>query len=319
MLAALSPAASAEPLRIATWHADLSRKGPGLLLRDIDKGTDPDIVAIVQGIVTMDAEVLLLSDIDHDLHLVALTALRDRLAEAGADYPHLFALRPNGGRPTGLDLDGDRRLGGPRDAQGFGYFNGQGGLAILSRLPVDTHAVTDLSGLLWRDVPFSRMLPEDTGTDVQRLSSAAHWNVPVLLPGGGALHLLVFHATTPVFDGPEDRNGRRNADEVQIWQHYLDGALGLSAPDRRFLLLGNANLDPVRGEGLHDVMRSLLSDPRLRDPAVGTDTANWPTPGPGPMRVSYALPSVDLGVVGAGQGTAVGAHRPVWLDIDPPP
>ncbi|SNR37887.1 endonuclease/exonuclease/phosphatase family protein [Puniceibacterium sediminis] len=306
----------ADTLRVATWHANLSRKGPGLLLRDVSAGKDAEIPAILQGLALLDADVLLLSDIDYDLDLQALTALRDRLAQDGPAYPHLFARRPNTGRPTGLDLDGDGRLGGPRDAQGFGYFNGQGGLAILSRLPIDADGVTDLSDLLWRDLPGSQMAADDPGAEIQRLSTTAHWDVPVILRQGKRLNLLVYHATPPVFDGPEDRNGRRNADELRLWQHYLDGALAQTPPKGSFILLGNANLDPLRGDGLHHVMQAFLNDPRLRDPAPDTITANWPAPGPGPMRVSYALPSADLRVINAGQGDPVGPHRPIWIDIE---
>ena len=34
------------PLRIATWNVGLERPGPGLLLRDIDRGDDPQVAAI---------------------------------------------------------------------------------------------------------------------------------------------------------------------------------------------------------------------------------------------------------------------------------
>ncbi|MGY9048291.1 hypothetical protein P775_20320 [Puniceibacterium antarcticum] len=309
--------ARADTLRIATWHADLSRKGPGLLLRDILAEKDPDIAAILAGITRLNADFLLLSDFDYDLDLQTLTALRDRLARDGPSYPHLFALRPNTGIGTGLDLDGDGRLGGPGDAQGFGYFNGQGGLAILSRLPINEGAVTDLSGLLWRDLPDSRMAPGDPGADIQRLSTSGHWDVPVMLSQVKSLNILVFHATPPVFDGPEDRNGRRNADELMLWQKYLNGALPQPPPTQNYILLGNANLDPRRGDGLTTVMQAFLRDPRFQDPAPDTDTALWPETGP--MRVSYALPSADLTVLAAGQGDPVGAHRPVWVDITVPP
>ncbi|MGB8814683.1 MAG: endonuclease/exonuclease/phosphatase family protein, partial [Paracoccaceae bacterium] len=39
----LSAPIAAETLRIATYNAELSRQGPGLLLRDILTGTDPKI------------------------------------------------------------------------------------------------------------------------------------------------------------------------------------------------------------------------------------------------------------------------------------
>ena len=49
-----------------------------------------------------------------------------------------------------------------------------------------------------------------------RLSSKSHWDVPVRTPKG-VVHFLVSHPTPPVFDGPEDRNGKRNPDEIRLW------------------------------------------------------------------------------------------------------
>ena len=38
--------------------------------------------------------------------------------------------------------------------------------------------------------------------------------------------LLVAHPTPPVFDGPEDRNGRRNFDEIPLLGDYVTGRSG---------------------------------------------------------------------------------------------
>lgn len=154
----------AEPVTLATWHVDLSRKGPGLLLRDLLRGK---LGHVVGEIARADPDLLLLTDIDHDHDGVALAQLADMLAEAGAVYPHRITARPNSGMPTGLDLDGDRRLGGAGDAQGYGDFSGQGGMAVLSRLPVTLER--DFSGLLWADLPGNLRIPQDPAADVQRL------------------------------------------------------------------------------------------------------------------------------------------------------
>lgn len=319
------------------------------MLRDILKGEDPQIAAMSWVLAELRPDLLLLQNVDYDLDLAALTALRDRLAETGPRYDHLFALRPNSGMATGLDMDGDGRRGGPGDAQGFGAFSGQGGMALLSRYPVARDAVQDFSALLWRDLP-GALLPEVKGTAfpsveaqaIQRLSSTGHWVVPVLLPSG-VLHILAFHAGPPVFDGPEDANGRRNHDEIRFWQLYLDGAFG-AAPAARFVLLGDANLDPDDSDGRRDAIRDLLADPRLQDPrpmrpepvppAPGKTgdprlhTVDWPAPGPGGLRVSYILPSRDLKVRAAAvhwpaEGTPAGdlaarasPHRLVWVDLE---
>ena len=278
---------------------------------------DPQIEAVLAGVVALRADVLLLTGIDHDTNLVALTALADRLAAAGAPYPYRFATAPNAGVPTGLDLDGDGRLGAPRDAMGYGAFRGQGGMALLSRLPLGP--ATDYSGFLWADLPGASLPPDMTeaARKMQRLSSVNHWQVPVLLPGGGQLAVLGFAATPPVFDGPEDRNGRRNHDEAAFWLRLLEGALPYPPPKGPFVLMGDANLDPADGDGRPEALRALLAGPHLQDPRprgssdrqepdhkgdAALDTAYYDpaTGGPGGLRVDYVLPSAGLRVLGAG-------------------
>ena len=56
---ALAAPAGAGTLRVATWSPDLTRDGPGLLLRDIRSGKDDQIAAAVQVIAAADADVLL--------------------------------------------------------------------------------------------------------------------------------------------------------------------------------------------------------------------------------------------------------------------
>lgn len=334
-------AVSADTLRVATWNAELSRDGPGLLLRDILRGDDDQAEAVAQVIAGVAPDILLLQNVDYDMGLRALTALRDLIAAQGLRYGHMFARLPNTGMATGLDMDGDGRLGEPEDAQGHGAFAGQGGMAILSRYPVDMDGVQDMSGVLWRDVP-QAMLPMVDGApfpsakaqNMLRLADVAQWVVP-LQHETGRIMLLAFHANAPVFDGPEDRNGRRNHDQLRFWQHYLDGAFG-PAPDARFVLLGHANQDPNRSEGIKSGIRGLLADPRVADPmplrtgAPPGDppeaTVEWPRVDPPQMRVSYVLPSRDLRVVASGVHwpmTGEGArllelasrHRMVWVDL----
>lgn len=339
----------AETLRIATYNAALDRDGPGLLLRDILKGKDAQIDAVVAVIAETAPDILLLQKVDYDYGLVALTALRDRIAELGPRYDYLFALRPNTGWPTGLDMDGNGKLGEARDAQSYGRFSGQGGMAILSRYPIRADEARDFTRMLWRDLPGAQLTLED-GTplmsedlaSVQRLSYVGHWVVPVEV-NDIRMTLLAFHASPPVFDGPEDRNGRRNRDELRFWQMYLDGAFGMP-PEGPFVLLGDANLDPSDGDGRREAIRALLADPRLQDPRpmrplpltdtrpdhtgdARLDTVNWRTPGPGPKRVDYVLPDAGLRVLGAGvfwppEGSAMSniaeaasRHRLVWVDL----
>ena len=115
--------------------------------------------------------------------------------------------RTNTGMQTGFDLDGNGRTGDPRDAQGFGLFSGNAGMAVLSRLPIDGEGARDFSDFLWRDLPGGLSGDPADLAAVQRLATTGFWDVPVTT-ASGSLHLLAWHATPPVFDGPEDRNGR---------------------------------------------------------------------------------------------------------------
>ncbi len=343
-LLASSLVAAAQTLRIATWNVALDRKGPGLLVRDIDSRKDAQVEAVLRVLTRLDADVLLLTAVDYDRGLVAASLIAGRLAELGAPYPHLFALRPNTGMATGLDLDGDGRTGGPGDAQGWGRFAGQAGMLVLSRLPVEAEAVRDFSTFLWADLPGALLPPmTDAVRAVQRLSTTGHWEVPLLLPGGGRLRLLAFHATPPVFDGPEDRNGRRNHDETAFWLALLDGRMPVAPPAPPFVLLGDGNLDPVDGDGRREAMRALLSHPALVDPLPkgearrhdegqagdpALDTALYAFGG---LRVDLVLPSRDLLLRGAGvlwpeagdllldDLAAASRHFPVWVDVALPP
>lgn len=299
-------------------------------MRDLLSGTDTQANAVISVIAAADPDVLLLMGIDYDLELASLSALADGLAAAGTPYPYRFALRPNTGLATGQDLDGNGRLGDARDAQGYGRFSGEGGMALLSRLPIRTAEVHDYSEFLWRDLP-GAVRPEGVWQG-QRLSTTGHWDVPIEVPGGQILHLLAWHATPPVFDGPEDRNGRRNHDEAAFWLRLLEGALPAPLPPEPVVILGDANLDPRAAEGRTDALQSLLAHPGLQDPvpmgAAGPATADFSAlDGPGLLRVDYILPSAELAIMGAGvvwpgpedpflaTVEAASRHRLVWVDI----
>ena len=64
-----------------------ARKGPGLLLRDITKGTDPTVVAVIDVIASAKADVLVVQGVDYDLQGLTLTALADGLKQHGLTYP----------------------------------------------------------------------------------------------------------------------------------------------------------------------------------------------------------------------------------------
>lgn len=310
------------------------------MLQDLRRGGTAQQAAVVATLVALDADVVLLTGMDFDARGEALAALAALLQAKGAAYPHRLALRPNTGMATGLDLDGNGQLAEPRDAMGYGRFAGEGGMALLSRLPIDQGGIRDFSGFLWADLPGNLMPDTDPARAIQRLSTTGQYEVPIRLPDGKSLRLLVYYASPPVFDGPEDRNGRRNHDETAFWLRLIGGELALPPPEPPFVLLGQPNLDPLDGEGRVQAIAALLSHPALQDPAPKgsagrsepgqrgdptLDTALYD--GLGGLRVEQILPSADLRLVEAGvlwppdtdPMAAVLAtasrHRPVWVEI----
>ncbi|MCA0042018.1 endonuclease/exonuclease/phosphatase family protein [Celeribacter sp. ASW11-22] len=305
-----------------------------MLLRELLSKDDAEIHAVAEWIETTSPDVLLLTRFDTDMDGHAARAFAATLG-----YPYVFSRWGNSGMETRRDLDKDGRTGEPEDAQSYGHFRGQGGMVLLSRLRILLDDVRDFSEMLWRDLPANNIPADYFDEDdlsVLRLSSTGHWDVPIQW-GGHEVHLLMYAATSPVFDGAEDRNGRRNADETRFWSLYLDGALDSVPPDP-VILLGNSNLDPVDGEGQHEVMKALLANPRLQDPKPSSshglenanpehagdpslDTADWSDPIPGNLRVNYVLPSSDLTVVDSGVEWAETdpQHGLVWVDIAPIP
>jgi hypothetical protein len=147
------------------------------------------------------------------------------------------------------------------------------------------------------------------------------------------IHTLVSHPTPPVFDGPEDRNGTRNHDEIRLWSDYVlpsrssyiyddQGERGGLKPGARFVIMGDQNSDPLDGDSVPGAAQQLLENPRVNatrtpaspggpeqaalqgganltqrgDPAF--DTADFlDVPGPGNLRADYVLPSKNLRIL----------------------
>ena len=238
------------------------------------------------------------------------------------------------------------------DAWGFGTFPGQYGMALLvdERLEVLTDDVRTFRLLPWNymSAPFTPTDPEtkepwynEEEWKSFRLSSKSHWDVPVRLPSGAVVHFLCSHPTPPAFDGPEQRNKRRNYDEIRFWGDYLsqrgyivDDLANEGGLERgeHFVIMGDLNADPVDpGWGENPMRDELLSHPRLGpDPKPTSDfaiegldpmdTATWG------KRVDYVLLSRTLRVVRTGiwrpEAQDVGSfpsdHFPVWAEIDVP-
>lgn len=347
-------------LRVATYNTSLYDDTDGGLIRRLEAG-DPaarDIAAVLQ---RLRPDLVLLNEFDYDADGRAADLFqRDYLEVAqGSDgralrYPYRYFAPVNTGAPSGLDLDGNGVVGGDgrdrgNDAWGYGLHPGQYGMLVLSRHPIETAHVRSFQLLKWSAMPDAarpadpqtrRPFSPDAIWRQLRLSSKSHWDVPVRTPRG-TLHFMVSHPTPPVFDGPEDRNGARNADELRLWREYLDNddadrawlcddnarCGGLPAGDR-FVIAGDLNNDPVDGDGRHEAIRQLIGHPRmLRLPAprsegaiaaaretgsanaghrgdAGEDTGDF-GPKVGNLRLDYLLPSTGL------RATASGVHWPL--------
>ena len=290
------------------------------MLHDLTSGRDPQAEAALAVIAATDADVILLQDVDWDLDGLGLAALAARLDAAGASYPHRVARRPNSGTPSGYDLDGDGTNHEARDGLGYGWFTGDSGLALLSRLPLGE--VRDLSDTLWADRADVTGLLPDGAEAVVPLATTAQWVVPLHV-GETEVTLITMAGGTPVFDGPEDRNGLRNRAELSL-------VAELASRAQTPLVLGRANLDPARGEGHREAILALLTHRKLQDPRPESangrvETAVWDEPEP--MRVDYVLPPrtarvVDAGVIWPDGDDAfaeivadAGTGRLVWVDL----
>ncbi len=342
-------AATAVPVvRFGTFNVSLFRSAPGQLLAELRGGGDPTARRLAEIVQRAAVDVLLLCEFDHDERGEALAVFADEYlavsqnGQAPIEFGYRFAAPVNTGVPSDFDLDGDGAVGGPGDAFGYGAFPGQYGMAVLSRHPILEDGVRTFRTLPWSAMP-GALRPDgwsDATWQAMRLSSKSHWDVPIGVGRAGVgrvVHLCCSHPTPPVFDGPEDRNGRRNHDEIRFWTDYLTpersqwivddaGTGGGLAPDAPFVVLGDLNCDPVDGDGRSEAIAALLAHGRVQDPAprsvggteqsqrqwganaahrgdAGLDTGDFDDTagsGPGNLRLDYVLPARDLRVVGSG-------------------
>jgi len=333
-------------VRFATFNASLNRAVDGELVADLSTPDDPQAQAVAEIVQRVRPDVLLVNEFDFDVQGLAARLFQRNYLSVGHNgaapihYPFRFVAPSNTGVPSGFDLDNNGSVGGPNDAFGFGAFPGQFGMAVFSRFPILGRHVRTFQLFLWRDMP-GALLPDDPATPapadwyspeelaVFRLSSKSHWDVPVLI-GDKVVHALVSHPTPPVFDGPEDRNGTRNFDEIRLWADYVvptrgsylyddQGGRGGLEPGASFVIMGDQNSDPSDGDSVPGAAQQLLENPRVNtsltpsspggpeqaalqgganlahrgDPAF--DTADFlDVPGPGNLRADYVLPSRNL-------------------------
>ncbi|GAB2672945.1 endonuclease/exonuclease/phosphatase family protein [Kribbella swartbergensis] len=341
-----------EPLRVATYNASLNRGAAGQLVADLSTGANAQARAVAEVIQRTRPDVLLINEFDYVPNQQAANLFRTNylaVGQGGAapiNYPYVYVAPSNTGIPSGFDLNNDGRIAGGDDAFGFGAFEGQFGMVVYSRYPIDTQNVRTFQLFKWKDMP-GALLPDNPATpapadwyspaelEVFRLSSKSHWDVPIKL-GKRTVHFLVSHPTPPTFDGAEDRNGRRNHDEIRFWADYVqpgkrssyiyddNGRYGGLRPGAPFVIAGDQNSDPVDGDSVPGSIQQLIEHPRIIDPlptSAGAveaavlqgganashegdpkyDTADFAdNPAPGNLRADYVLPSRQLKPLGAG-------------------
>ncbi|WP_089410811.1 endonuclease/exonuclease/phosphatase family protein [Amphiplicatus metriothermophilus] len=344
---AARPAAST--VRFATFNAYLNRPIQGQLASDLATSGDVQARKVAEIIQRVAPDILLLNEFDYDPAGEGLKRFRQNYLEVGwngappAVYPYVFLAPSNTGVASGHDLDrdgavatepGSRDYGG--DAFGYGAFPGQYAMAILSKYPIDGARARTFQTFLWKDMP-GALLPDDPATPEPgdwydeeslndfRLSSKSHWDVPVIV-NGETVHVLASHPTPPTFDGGEDRNGKRNHDEIRFWADYVsegsgyiyddEGVFGGLEPGARFVVMGDLNADPHDGGAVAGAIAQLLDHPSLApaqaptsiggaaqaarqgginrihrgDPAADTaDFGDDSETGPGNLRLDYVL------------------------------
>src|SRR4029453_3478454 len=221
----------------STFNPSLNRAPEGGLVADLSTPDDLQAQAVAEVIQRVRPDVLLINEFAFDVEGLAARLFQRNYLSVGHNgaapigYPFRFVAPSNTGIPSGFDLDNNGSVGGPNDAFGFGAYPGQFGMAVFSRYPILRNQIRTFQLFLWKDMP-GALLPDDPATpapadwyspeelDVFRLSSKSHWDVPILIDGN-TVHFLVSHPTPPVFDGPEDRNGTRNFDEIRFWADYI--------------------------------------------------------------------------------------------------
>lgn len=344
-------------IRIASYNIALYGETASDVSERLRDQHDKQAKSLAYVIQTARPDVVLLCEIDHDPQGQVLDLFVNNYVESKTEatntpirYPYRYSIPSNTGLPSSLDINSNGKSTDPEDAWGFGRYPGQYAMAVISRYPIDFEAIRTFQTMLWSDMPGALRPRFPNGTPFHndklwkqlRLSSKNHADVPVLI-GKQRVHLLVSHPTPPVFDGPEDRNGARNHDEIRFWIDYVDdtqadymvddsgqsGGLSIDAP---FVIAGDLNSDPDQGDSRQDAIQRLLEHRRVTDTVPTNDQDSYATAAfrHGPARVDYALPSSNLTVVDSGviwpmdeesklsEAVKASDHRLVWIDVELP-
>jgi phosphodiesterase/alkaline phosphatase D-like protein len=350
-------------VRFSQFNASLNRNAEGQLITDLSTPNNAQAQATAEIIQRNNPDVLLINEFDYvssnPQQVVQLLQQNylgvSQNGAAPVQYPYVYIAPSNTGISSGFDLNNNGAAvttigaaGYGDDSFGFGNFPGQFGMLLLSKYEIDTANIRTFQNFLWKDMP-GNLLTNDPTVDnpataavnenlngfyspaeinVLRLSSKSHWDIPIKV-NGETVHLLLSHPTPPTFDGTEDRNGKRNADEIRFWSDYITsgqdgyiyddkGKTGGIAAGSSFVIMGDQNADPVDGDSYNNAIRQLLLNPNVNTNSIPAseggiqqaglqgganttqkgnpafDTADFADGAPGNLRTDYVLPSADL-------------------------
>ena len=336
---------TSQKIRFATFNIAMGLASEGELYQRLISGDDEKLKRVAAVIQQVRPDVLLLNEFDYyelDSAILFIKNYLDipQLGNEAISYVHAVNGAVNTGSDSGLDLNGNDVPGEPEDAWGYGTFPGQYGMMVLSRFPLSLERSFRL--FKWIDMPGALMPLKPDGSNWYsdavrnklRLSSKNHWDISVTI-NEQVIHFLASHPTPPVFDGPEDRNGARNYDEIRFWADYVDsqrsgyiyddtgvkGGLGDGLP---FVIAGDLNADPDDGDSSGKAIVQLLGHPNIDASCIplskgaeeasreqggknlehrgnpAADTGDFNDKYTGNMRIDYVLPSKTLKVVDCG-------------------
>ncbi len=331
-----------DTLRFASFNVSMSGNTEGQIAEQMENANQytryKRIAAIIQKV---RPDVLVLMEFDFDSTGQSLKNFNEQLLnvaqaqDEAIDYPYMMQFTSNTGLNSGVDIDENNRIEVPGDAFGFGVFEGQYASAILSKYPFDDNNIRSFQKLLWTSMPDAELPINSDGSsyysdealEVFRVSSKNHVDLPIVLPNNKIIHALISHPTPPVFDGTEDRNGKRNHDEIKLWADYIsyeayliddNGNAGGLSNDASFIVFGDLNADPVDGDSHNNAVSQLLNHERVhQDVAKGSlipssnggtehnqSSGNQGDPAFDTsffgLRVDYVLPSRDLKPIQSG-------------------
>lgn len=264
-------------IRFATINAQLIGEIEGDLIAQLESGEDLRAKKLAATLQTQRPNIVALTGVDFDEQQDAIKLFQEKYLARGQDgaqpiqYRYSYVAPVNAGVDSGSDLNHDGTVGGAEDALGHGDFPGQGGMVLLSQLPIQESKVRTFNKLKWAELPNNR-LSETSFTPLERkvmpLLSRSLWDVPVV-SGSQTVHVVVTHLSSPRELGVEQAETARHRDQLQFVQDYLGqggeqgyieddaGQTGGLEPDAKFVLIGQLNSDPLEGSAQYRQLQEL--------------------------------------------------------------